>query len=82
MSIDHEYVKEYVARIADAAHKLATAPPDRQKELRRQLAEWGLQLRAIFEMHLAKEERVYLPLFEEYVAEDAQKNMLAAMHEG
>lgn len=82
MSIDHEYVKEYIARIAAAAQKLATAPPDRQKELRRELAEWGLQLRAIFEMHLAKEERVYLPLFEEYVAEDAQEHMLAAMHEG
>ena len=82
MSIDHEYIQDYVAQIQAAAAALAQAAPASQNALRAELAQLGLQLKAIFEMHLAKEERVYLPLLEQYMPEDAQQRMLDAMHEG
>ena len=82
MSIDHEYIQNYVAQIDATAMALASATPGSQNALYAKLAQLGLQLNAIFEMHLAKEERVYLPLFEQYVSGDAQQRVLDAMHEG
>lgn len=82
MSMDHEYIQDYTVRIEAAAIALAGAAPDTQNALHAQVAQLGLQLNAIFEMHLAKEERVYLPLFEQYVSEADQQYMLDAMHEG
>lgn len=82
MSIDHEYIQNYIAQIEAAANALAHAAPDAQSAPRAQLAHLALQLNAIFEMHLAKEERAYLPLVEQYVSEDAQQQMLDEMHQG
>jgi uncharacterized protein (DUF2249 family) len=82
MSIDHEYIQDYIAQIEATAVELANAAPDGQNALRAKLAQLGLGLKAIFEAHLAKEERVYLPLFEQYVSDDAQQRVLDAMHEG
>ena len=36
---------------------------------------------AIFRLHLRKEEEVYLPFFEKYIAPDEQQRVLDAMHE-
>ena len=82
MSIDHEYIQHYVAEIEATANELVNTAPEAQSALRAALAQLGLQLNAIFEMHLAKEERVYLPLFEQYVSDEAQQRVLDAMHEG
>lgn len=82
MSIDHEYIQSYILQVQATANELGAAAPDAQTALRRQLAQRALQLSAIFEVHLAKEERVYLPLVEQYLSEDAQQRVLDAMHEG
>lgn len=80
MSIDHEYIQDYIAQIEATASELANATPGSAKSLYSKLAQLGLELKAIFEMHLAKEERVYLPLLEQYVSDNAQQRLLDAMH--
>jgi uncharacterized protein (DUF2249 family) len=81
MSIDHEYIQSYVNRIDRAVRELDTTEPGRQNAIRTRIAQLGLELKAIFDLHMSKEERVYLPLLEQYVPEQAQQRMLEAMHE-
>lgn len=80
MRVDHEYIQNYVALIDAVAREFADVAPDKQKAPRAKLAKLGLELNAIFRMHLAKEEQVYLPLFEQYVSDEAQQRVLDAMH--
>ncbi|MCC7165256.1 MAG: DUF2249 domain-containing protein [Anaerolineae bacterium] len=82
MSVDHEYIQEYVSQIEATTAKLKNATPDEQNALRAKLGKLGTELNAIFDAHLAKEERVYLPLFEQYVSDEAQQRVLDAMHDG
>lgn len=81
MRVDHEYIQNYVAQIEATAREYAHAAPAQQNALRAQLGKLGLELDAIFKVHLAKEEEVYLPLFEQYVSDEAQQRVLDAMHE-
>lgn len=69
MSIDHEFISDYITRIEQAL-------PDRELLLR---LVW--QLYALLEAHIAKEERVLLPLLEAHLPESEQQRLLDAMHE-
>lgn len=80
MRVDHRFIETYVARIEELAAEFAGAPSDRRASLRRDLARCALELRAVFSVHLAKEEQVYLPLLERYVPEDRLQQILARMH--
>lgn len=80
MRVDHEYIQDYVTQIEAAADELAHTAPDKQTALRAKLGRLGLELNALFQVHLAKEEEVYLPLFEQYVSDEAQQRVLDAMH--
>ncbi len=82
MSVDHEYLTGYIEQIQLVASELGRLAPDAQAEMRSRLARLGVEVQAIFEMHLAKEERVYLPLFEQYLSLQAQQAVLDAVHEG
>lgn len=82
MSVDHEYLTGYVEQIQLVANELGKLAPDAQAEMRSRLARLGVEVQAIFEMHLAKEERVYLPLFEQNLSLQQQQAVLDAMHEG
>jgi uncharacterized protein (DUF2249 family) len=48
----------------------------------RELARLVWQLQAVFDVHLQKEEQVYMPLLVQYVAEAEQQRILRQMHEG
>jgi hypothetical protein len=37
-------------------------------------------LEVIVQVHLEKEERIYVPLFEEYLSEEEQQRVLDGMH--
>jgi uncharacterized protein (DUF2249 family) len=81
MTVDHEFIAEYVARIEQTTRELAAGTSGDQRQiLLRRLRELALRLDAIFELHLAKEERIYLPLIEEHVNEARQRNVLEAIH--
>lgn len=82
MVVDHEFIADYVAKIEEVSRRLANATySDQRDHLLRQLRDLALRLDAIVELHLAKEERIYLPLIEEHVDEERQGNVLRAIHE-
>lgn len=81
MSVDHEFVERYIREIEEAAKALAAIKNGDRAALQKRLARLGLQLEALFQVHLEKEERVYLPLFEKYLSEEAQQRVLDGMHE-
>jgi uncharacterized protein (DUF2249 family)/hemerythrin-like domain-containing protein len=81
MSIDHEYIGEYARKIGEMASALRSASARDRAELTRRLDRQVLQLQALFSVHLAKEERVYLPLIERAVSAEGQHALLAALHE-
>ncbi len=80
MIIDHEFINNYVTRIAEVVRELATATNGNRSRLLSQLHDLASRLDAIVELHLAKEERVYLPLIEEHVGEERQAHVLRAIH--
>ncbi|MDA8146137.1 MAG: DUF2249 domain-containing protein [Thermaerobacter sp.] len=67
MEVDHEFIRDWVRRIA--------AAPDAA-----QAAALGRELAAVLRLHTAKEERVYLPLIEAHLSEPAQEALLADIH--
>lgn len=81
MLIDHEFIKDYTARIEAAANRLKSANETERPKLAREQRELALRLEAIVELHLAKEERVYLPLIEQHLDEQRQRALLNAIHE-
>ncbi len=81
MLIDHEYIAEYTRQITETARSLRSAGERDREQLARQLARLTLQLQGLFAVHLAKEERVYLPLVEQAISAGDQQALLAALHD-
>ena len=82
MMVDHEFITDYVSRIEQTTSELTTPmDAERRARLARALQDLALQLDAIVKLHLAKEERVYLPLIEEHVDEARQRKVLHAVHD-
>ncbi|HYM69919.1 MAG TPA: DUF2249 domain-containing protein [bacterium] len=81
MRVDHRFLEDHIRKIEDAAGRWQGAGEDHRRILERELARLVLQLQALFRVHLAKEEQVYLPLFEQYVPVDAQRQVMERMHE-
>lgn len=81
MRIDHEHIQAHARMIAAAAARLrspkdeidATAARDTLRELVDRLA-------ALIDVHLEKEERVYLPFIERALGPDAQRTLLDEIH--
>jgi hemerythrin-like domain-containing protein len=82
MMVDHEHIKAYIAQIEATAQTLATATPDARAAQVAALQRLCCQLEAILLVHLDKEERVYLPLFEAHLSPEVQQRILDGMHEG
>lgn len=81
MSIDHEIIEGYIREIERTASALAAAKNGNRASLQEHLVLLGRQLEALFQVHLEKEERVYLPLLEKYLSEEDQQRVLGGMHE-
>jgi uncharacterized protein (DUF2249 family)/hemerythrin-like domain-containing protein len=85
MIVDHEFLSDYVNQIEAAALAVRAAGADDEagrKAAWATLQRLGVQTEAIFALHLEKEERVYLPLFEQYLSDAEQQRILDGMHEG
>ncbi len=80
MSVDHEFIADYVRRIERATDALASATGDRALEIESELERLALKLETILTLHLEKEERVYLPLVEKHLPETEQERILDEMH--
>jgi uncharacterized protein (DUF2249 family)/hemerythrin-like domain-containing protein len=81
MLVDHEYIGNYSRQITETARALRSADQHTRTNLARTLARQLIQLQGLFSVHLAKEERVYLPLIEQAVSGGDQQALLAALHE-
>jgi iron-sulfur cluster repair protein YtfE (RIC family) len=81
MSVDHEYIGNAIVQIGQLADQLESAEGETRRQLSRQLARLALQLEAVMQVHLAKEEQVYLPLFEAYLSPQEQARVLDGMHD-
>jgi hemerythrin-like domain-containing protein len=81
MSVDHEFITRYVREIEDAVAALRDANADERPGLLGRLQRLAIQLDAIMHLHLDKEERVYLPLFERHLTDEEQRRVLDGMHE-
>ncbi|HEY7983149.1 MAG TPA: hemerythrin domain-containing protein [Ktedonobacterales bacterium] len=81
MSVDHEYIGGYVSEIATITRALRTSDAAQQAALWPRLLRLVTQLDAVFTVHLAKEERIYLPLLDRYVTPEGQRRILERLHE-
>ncbi|HLZ21407.1 MAG TPA: DUF2249 domain-containing protein [Ktedonobacterales bacterium] len=81
MSVDHEYLGQYARQIAETARGVRSAGERDRAKLARQLERQVVQLQGLFTVHLAKEERVYLPIVEQVVSSEDQQKLLAALHD-
>jgi iron-sulfur cluster repair protein YtfE (RIC family) len=82
MSIDHEFISEYVDWIGAALHSLQGATGSHRELLLSQIHRYLVQLEAVLNLHLEKEERVFLPIIAQHVSAIDQRHMLAAMNGG
>jgi uncharacterized protein (DUF2249 family)/iron-sulfur cluster repair protein YtfE (RIC family) len=81
MSVDHEYIGGYIQQLDELTQALRKASEAERPALRRRVLQVATKLEGLFQVHLDKEERIYLPLFERYVSEGEQQRVLDAMHE-
>jgi uncharacterized protein (DUF2249 family) len=80
MSIDHEYLGQHVQKVTALANQLRSADASKRETLTAQLQREMIQLQGLFQVHLAKEERVYLPVIDEVVTDGDQQALLKALH--
>ncbi len=80
MSVDHEFIADYVERIERIADELRSAGGTERRELEAELRRLAVSLDAILALHLEKEERIYLPLIERHLPEGEQVSVLDEMH--
>lgn len=80
MSVDHEFIEGYIRQIGETVQALQVATEETRPEIESRLRRLALQLETVFRVHLEKEERVYLPLFEQYLSEAEQQQVLDGMH--
>jgi uncharacterized protein (DUF2249 family)/hemerythrin len=82
MRIDHEHIQAHARMISAAAARMRT-PKDAidASGARETLRELVTRLAALIDVHLEKEERVYLPFIESALGADAQQRLLEEIHE-
>jgi len=80
MSIDHEFIARYRDEVAKARADLGGARGDAAAGAATRLARAAAALEALVEVHLAKEERAYLPLLATHTSDADQAALLRRMH--
>lgn len=81
MSVDHEYIGGYAQKIGEITRQLRASGTAERARLLRELTRQAIQLQGLFDVHLNKEERVYLPLVEANLSAQEQRDLLLALHE-
>lgn len=82
MQIDHEKIAEQVTHVAEAVERLRTEHERMPRmEARTELREALLRLDTLLEVHLEKEERVYVPLIERHLSSAEQEQLLGRFRE-
>ncbi len=82
MRVDHEFIEGYIRQIDGLIQRIQGAGPEGRASAERELRRLLIELYALLRVHMAKEERVYLPLFERYLSPEEQQRVFEAMHPG
>ncbi len=82
LDMDHDFVEQYIQRIAALAQEVKAADAAQQAQLWQRARDLLVRMEAILEVHLSKEEALLVPLFEKYLPEDEQERVLGGMGEG
>jgi iron-sulfur cluster repair protein YtfE (RIC family) len=81
MCIDHEYLTQFIQQATALAGKLRSVGQRERDPIAAQLQQVLGQLQTLLTVHLAKEERVYLPLVEQQFSPAEQERLLGELHE-
>ncbi|MHB8731139.1 MAG: DUF2249 domain-containing protein [bacterium] len=81
MRMDHRAIEGYVTALEEAAARLRRARTPERASAVRDLTRLAWQLEALFDVHLKKEEQVYMPVLAQYAPEAEQQRIIAQMHE-
>lgn len=81
MRVDHRAIEAYVGALEQAAVRLRGAEGAERANAAADVTRLAWQLHALFNVHLQKEEQVYMPLLAQYVAEAEQQRIIRQMHE-
>ena len=82
MEIDHEVIAKRVRDVTVAVERLRVVGGQDRVESKRLLREALLRLEALLDVHLEKEERVYLPLLEEHLSPERRRELAGRMDAG
>lgn len=80
MEIDHEVIATRVRDIAVAVERLRASDRHDRGEAKRGLRDALLRLEALLDVHMEKEERVYVPLIEAHLSAGDRHDLLEKMH--
>ena len=81
MQVDHRAIGGYVQALEQAAARLRGAGGAGRAEVARDVTRLAWQLKALFDVHLQKEEQIYMPLLTRYTTEAEQQRIIRQMHE-
>ncbi len=81
LDMDHDFVEEYIQRIAALAQEVMAADAALQAQLWQRVQDLFVRMEAILEVHLSKEEALLVPLFEKYLPEDEQERAMRGMRQ-
>jgi uncharacterized protein (DUF2249 family)/iron-sulfur cluster repair protein YtfE (RIC family) len=81
MRMDHRAIEGYVSALEEAADRLRRAGDLDRASAVRDLSRLAWQLQALFDVHLQKEEQVYMSVLAQYAPEAEQQRIIAQMHE-
>lgn len=82
MEVDHEFIADYARRIERLTDALILENQEEQAVPEALLRQLAVELEAVVQLHLAKEERIYLPLFEQYMPNGEQLTLLDKIRDG
>lgn len=82
MVMDHEYIEELTGKIESLIMRIEAEQGYSKMNLQMELHHLMLQLLTVVKLHMAKENRIYLPLFENYLSDEQQKKILGKIIEG
>lgn len=81
MCIAHEYLTRFIQQASALAGKLRSVGQRERDHIAAQLQQVLGHLQTLLTMHLAKEERIYLPLVEQHFSPAEQQRLLGELHE-
>jgi uncharacterized protein (DUF2249 family)/iron-sulfur cluster repair protein YtfE (RIC family) len=81
MRMDHRAIEEHLRALEEAAERLRNAGEAGRVAAARDVARLAWQLQALFDVHLKKEEQIYMPLLARDAPEADQQRIIRQMHE-